>query len=309
MVQQGRGRTPPLRSGSTRTPRQVPAPDSSPTICRHELPARPRRTASVRRRIEASHRSESYLRRGREPKPPEEFGVGLGDDREWFSAMLERRVTGSRRCLPGSARRSAGTRATVRRETPELESELTPGRKNDRAYTRQHDMTDTGNPAEQGEPNGSSSQAAPSEPQVQPITAQPSPISHTRTSGHWASVVVGLVVLFVLLVLILENGQPPVSPSSGFTVTFPREWCFSSPWSSAVCLSCLRARHESATARLRARGPRPAHRGAHRMRKTGPGAAPKWRARKASPRTDRNRVEPVGTLLSRSAIGWAEWCF
>jgi hypothetical protein len=36
-----------------------------------------------------SSRSESYLRRGREPEPPEEFGVGLGDDREWFSAMLE----------------------------------------------------------------------------------------------------------------------------------------------------------------------------------------------------------------------------
>ncbi|MFZ0059449.1 MAG: hypothetical protein WAL35_05320 [Acidimicrobiales bacterium] len=51
------------------------------------------------------------------------------------------------------------------------------------------------------------SPATPIEPEVQPDTSTPSPFAHTRTSGYWASVVVGLLVLLVLLVFILENGQ------------------------------------------------------------------------------------------------------
>lgn len=33
------------------------------------------------------------------------------------------------------------------------------------------------------------------------------PYTHTRASGFWASVVVGLLVLLILIVFILENGQ------------------------------------------------------------------------------------------------------
>jgi uncharacterized integral membrane protein len=33
------------------------------------------------------------------------------------------------------------------------------------------------------------------------------PFTHTRASGYWAAVVIGLLVLLVLLVFILENGQ------------------------------------------------------------------------------------------------------
>jgi uncharacterized integral membrane protein len=58
------------------------------------------------------------------------------------------------------------------------------------------------------EMNGSGdSPATPIEPEVRPDTSTPSPFAHTRTSGYWASVVVGLLVLLVLLVFILENGQ------------------------------------------------------------------------------------------------------
>ena len=42
---------------------------------------------------------------------------------------------------------------------------------------------------------------------VQPDALGGAPLAHTRTSGYWASVVVGLLVLLVLLVFILENGQ------------------------------------------------------------------------------------------------------
>ena len=33
------------------------------------------------------------------------------------------------------------------------------------------------------------------------------PFTHTRTSGYWTAIVVGLLVLVVLLIFILENGQ------------------------------------------------------------------------------------------------------
>ena len=33
------------------------------------------------------------------------------------------------------------------------------------------------------------------------------PFTHTRASGYWAAVVVGLLVLLVLIIFILENGQ------------------------------------------------------------------------------------------------------
>lgn len=33
------------------------------------------------------------------------------------------------------------------------------------------------------------------------------PYTHTRASGYWAAIVVGLLVLVVLLIFILENGQ------------------------------------------------------------------------------------------------------
>jgi uncharacterized integral membrane protein len=37
--------------------------------------------------------------------------------------------------------------------------------------------------------------------------SQRPPFTHTRASGYWAAVVVGLLVLLVLIVFILENGQ------------------------------------------------------------------------------------------------------
>lgn len=33
------------------------------------------------------------------------------------------------------------------------------------------------------------------------------PFTHTRASGFWAAVVIGLVVLFILIIFILENSQ------------------------------------------------------------------------------------------------------
>ena len=46
---------------------------------------------------------------------------------------------------------------------------------------------------------------------VEPVgpaqAASAPPLTHTRTSAFWGAVVVGLVVLLVLLVFILENGQ------------------------------------------------------------------------------------------------------
>ena len=50
-----------------------------------------------------------------------------------------------------------------------------------------------------------------SEPPVKQATQlDPSatpPFTHTRASGYWAAVVVGLLVLLVLIIFILENGQ------------------------------------------------------------------------------------------------------
>jgi uncharacterized integral membrane protein len=47
-------------------------------------------------------------------------------------------------------------------------------------------------------------------PSNHPRHADPSgtpPFTHTRASGYWAAVVVGLLVLVVLIIFILENGQ------------------------------------------------------------------------------------------------------
>ncbi|HXZ83757.1 MAG TPA: lipopolysaccharide assembly protein LapA domain-containing protein [Acidimicrobiales bacterium] len=131
-------------------------------------------------------------------------------------------------------------------------------------------MTDTGNPAGQGEPNESSSQAAPSEPQVQPTTAQPSPASHTRTSGYWASVVVGLVVLLVLLVFILENGQTARVAFFGLHGHLPQGVALLFAAVIGGLFVVLAGAARILQLRLRARGPRPAQRGAHRTRRTGP---------------------------------------
>ena len=71
--------------------------------------------------------------------------------------------------------------------------------------------------AELGEENSASSLPVESEPEPEPDTepepepaADPSrepPFTHTRASGFWAAVVGGLLVLVVLIVFILENGQ------------------------------------------------------------------------------------------------------
>jgi uncharacterized integral membrane protein len=45
---------------------------------------------------------------------------------------------------------------------------------------------------------------------AEPIHDDPShkpPYTHTRLSGYWAAIVVGLIVLLVLIVFILENSQ------------------------------------------------------------------------------------------------------
>lgn len=52
-------------------------------------------------------------------------------------------------------------------------------------------------------------EAAPTEPAL-PATNDPSqapPFTHTRLSGYWAAIVASLVVLVVLIIFILENGQ------------------------------------------------------------------------------------------------------
>ena len=68
-------------------------------------------------------------------------------------------------------------------------------------------MTDTEEPAATDGADQPTPQPVPAEPEAKPGTSKPSPLAPTRTSGYWASVVVGLLVLLVLLVFILENGQ------------------------------------------------------------------------------------------------------
>ncbi len=66
-------------------------------------------------------------------------------------------------------------------------------------------MTDTGRAAED---NGSDdSPAAPAEAETGPGTLEAPPPAPRLTGSYWAAVVVGLVVLLILLVFILENGQ------------------------------------------------------------------------------------------------------
>jgi uncharacterized integral membrane protein len=68
-------------------------------------------------------------------------------------------------------------------------------------------MTDTEEPAATDGAEEPTPQPVPAEPAAEPGTSERSPLARTRTSGYWASVVVGLLVLLVLLVFILENGQ------------------------------------------------------------------------------------------------------
>jgi len=68
-------------------------------------------------------------------------------------------------------------------------------------------MTDTEKPAENAEATGSTPEAPPAQPDERPDAPAAHPLAHTRTSGYWAAVAVGLLVLLVLLVFILENGQ------------------------------------------------------------------------------------------------------
>ena len=75
----------------------------------------------------------------------------------------------------------------------------------DRAYTRRHAMADTTGPAEPDSSDDSPPSA--DEPEARPgaLDSRPPPARLTR--GYWAAVVIGLVLLTVLLVFILENGQ------------------------------------------------------------------------------------------------------
>jgi uncharacterized integral membrane protein len=68
-------------------------------------------------------------------------------------------------------------------------------------------MTDTEKPAGTSGADQPTPQPVPAEPEAEPGTSKPSPLAPTRTSGYWASIAVGLLVLLVLLVFILENGQ------------------------------------------------------------------------------------------------------
>jgi uncharacterized integral membrane protein len=73
-------------------------------------------------------------------------------------------------------------------------------------------------PVPQGERGGEASEPTlPPDAMVAPAPIGPSnhgtdpslvpPYTHTRASGYWAAVVVGLLLLLVLLIFILENGQ------------------------------------------------------------------------------------------------------
>jgi uncharacterized integral membrane protein len=68
-------------------------------------------------------------------------------------------------------------------------------------------MTDTEMPAENVETTRPTPEAPSAEPARRPDAPTAHPLAHTRTSGYWAAVVIGLLVLLVLLVFILENGQ------------------------------------------------------------------------------------------------------
>jgi len=56
-------------------------------------------------------------------------------------------------------------------------------------------------------PGTTPAEASPSEAAAKPDPSAKPPFTHTRTSGYWAAVVVGLLVMLVLIVFILENGQ------------------------------------------------------------------------------------------------------
>jgi uncharacterized integral membrane protein len=55
-------------------------------------------------------------------------------------------------------------------------------------------------------PEDSGTPLLPDSPRTNDRSEQP-PFTHTRASGYWAAVVVGLLVLLVLIIFILENGQ------------------------------------------------------------------------------------------------------
>lgn len=58
--------------------------------------------------------------------------------------------------------------------------------------------------------DATTTQPAVAEPRHADKSVDPSqtpPFTHTRASGYWAALVVGLLVLAVLLIFILENGQ------------------------------------------------------------------------------------------------------
>ncbi|MGD0741804.1 MAG: lipopolysaccharide assembly protein LapA domain-containing protein [Acidimicrobiales bacterium] len=68
-------------------------------------------------------------------------------------------------------------------------------------------MTDTKDPAGTDEKGEKAPQSTTAESETKTGTTKRSPLAVTRTSGYWIAVVVGLLVLLVLLVFILENGQ------------------------------------------------------------------------------------------------------
>jgi uncharacterized integral membrane protein len=47
------------------------------------------------------------------------------------------------------------------------------------------------------------------------------PFTHTRASGFWAAIVVGLLILLVLLIFVLENGQQAKVAFLGFHAHLP----------------------------------------------------------------------------------------
>jgi uncharacterized integral membrane protein len=68
-------------------------------------------------------------------------------------------------------------------------------------------MTDSEKPAERTEPDEAVAPAAATEPDAELDHSAVRSVAPTLASGYWVSVVVGLLVLLVLLVFILENGQ------------------------------------------------------------------------------------------------------
>jgi uncharacterized integral membrane protein len=131
-------------------------------------------------------------------------------------------------------------------------------------------MTDIASPADKGEPSESSSKTAPSEPEAQSAGAQPSPLAHTRTSGYWASVVIGLVVLLVLLVFILENGQTARVAFFGLHGHLPQGVALLFAAVIGGLFVVLVGSARILQLRIRARGPRPAHHFAPLKRRAAP---------------------------------------